>query len=436
MLDVVAGVLLASAVPVPIAGAIANDDATALRVALETGANANALLDYGESPLARAVEVQDPALVLLLLQHGAKPNLADSNGLTPLALACERGNAAIVDALLEAGADPRRISAEGAWPLALCARFASAETVAKLLARGAKADTADSRGQTPLMWAASAGNAEAAALLIKAGAKVNRITPAGFTPLFFAIASGQAEAVALLVKAGADIRHRGPESTSALQLALYQKNWAAAELLLARGGWDLAEVDRNGTRPLHVAAAAGQGALVAALLAAGADANALTGPSRITWVTEANFGMAPPPVPPTPPLFSAALAGQADVMALLVKAGADPHLVLANGTNLLLAAASSQSADALARALDLAPDVNVADASGVTALHRVLGGPWHPGLEPMLRLLAARNARTDIADTYGRTAAKMVEDGLATVREAYSRVFPQKPPSALALKPL
>lgn len=433
MLELVAGLLLAGATPV--ADAIAADDAVALQAALERGADANAALDYGESPLARAVEVQDPALVTLLLKHGAKPNLADANGLTPLALACERGNPMIVQALLNAGADPRKPGAEGAWPLALCARFAPAETVAAMLAKGAKPDTPDPRGQTPLMWAASAGKADAVALLVKAGAKVNRATAEGFTPLFFAIAGGNADAVDLLAQAGADIRHRGPENTSALQLALYQKNWAAAQILLARGSWDLAEIDRNGTRPLHVAAAAGQGALVSALLAKGADPNGLTGPSRVIWVTEANFGVPPPPVPPTPPLFSAAQAGQAEAMRLLVAAGADKAFVLANGTNILLAAASGKSADALTLALDYAPNVDVTDANGMTALHRALSSGWHPGLESMLRVLATRGARTDIADKSGRTAAKMVEDGLATVREAYLKVFPQKPPSALALKP-
>lgn len=434
MLELVAGLLLAGASPV--ADAIAADDAAALQAALAGGADANAPLDYGESALARAVEVQDPALVALLLGAGAKPNLADANGLTPLALACERGNPAIVLALLKAGADPRKAGAEGAWPLALCARFAPGEAVAALLAKGAKADAPDPRGQTPLMWAASAGKADAVALLVKAGAKVNRVSAGGFTPLFFAIAGGNADAVALLVDAGADLGFRGPENTSALQLALYQKNWAAAQLLLDRKGWDLAEIDRNGNRPLHVAAAAGQGALVAALLAKGADANGLTGPSRITWVTEANFGMAPPPKSPTPPLLSGAEGGQSGVMRQLVEAGAQRNVVLSDGTNVLLAAASSRSPEALEYALTLSPDVNFTDANGMTALHRVLGGAWHPGLEPMLRLLAAKGARTDLADKFGRTPASMAEGGLATVREVYAKVFPQKPPSALALKPL
>lgn len=415
----------------PVADAIAADNAAALRAALESGVDANAQLDYGESPLARAVEVQDPELVATLLRHGAKANSADATGLTPLALACERGNTEIVKLLLGAGADPRKAGAEGVMPLALCARFAPSQTVGWLLARGAKAETPDQRGQTPLMWAASAGNADTVALLVKAGARINRVARGGFTPLFFAIASGSADTAQALIVAGADLAHRGPENTSALQLALYQKNWRAAELLLERSKWDLAEPDRNGNRPLHVAASAGHEALISALLAKGADPNGLTGPSRITWVTEANFGVPPPPVPPTPPLLAAAQAGQSGAMRQLVQAGADKGFVMANGTNVLLAAASSQSEEALSVALDLAPNVDFADDQGTTALHRVLGGTWHPGLEAMLRALESRGARTDLADKHGRTPAKMAGDGLATVRDAYLRVFSPTQLSAL-----
>ena len=182
-----------------------------------------------------------------------------------------------------------------------------------------------------------------------------------------------------------------------------------------------------------MAAAAGQGALIAVLLGKGADPDALTGPSRITWVTEANFGLPPPPVPPTPPLLIAAQAGQAEAMRMLVAGGAEAGFVDSNGRNVVLAAATAQSLDALAYALELAPDVNVADAGKATALHHLLGGAFHPGLEPMLRLLASRGARIDLADADGRTAAALVEGGLSTVRAVFQHVFMGKPASGLAL---
>ncbi len=433
--------LLLALMPVPVLAhgveavsrAIADDDAEALAAALAHGPNgaalANAVLEYGETPLARAVETQDPALVDALLKAGAKTDRADALGVTPLLLACERGNSAIVAALLAAGAPVDQSNADAVTPLAMCARFADGAAVRGLLALRAAVDSVDVRGQTPLMWAASAGRPEAIAALLGAGADANRATPGGFTPLFFALASGNAEAASALIAAGADVKHRGPENTSALQMALYQKNWAAAEELVRLGGGDVSELDREGRRPLHVAAAAGQGSLVAALLERGAEPDALSGPSKITWVTEANFGLPPPPVQPTTALMAAAKAGQADVMWQLVRAGANEHFVDGAGVNLVLAAAQGRNATALGLALDLAGDANVADKDKTTALHMLAGGPFFPELPAMLRVLAAKGARADIPNAKGKTALQVLTDGLATVQAAFHEVFPDKTPA-------
>lgn len=419
-----------------VARAIAEDDPAALAAALGLGAKANALanaaLEYGETPLARAVETQDPALVDVLLKAGAKTDRADALGVTPLLLACERGNGAIVAALVAAGAPVDQSNADAITPLAMCARFADGEAVRALLARGAAVESADLRGQTPLMWAASAGQLDAVSALLAAGAQVNRETANGFTPLFFALGSGKANVASALIAAGADVKHRGPESTSALQMALYQKNWAAAEELVRLGGGDVSEPDREGRRPLHVAAAAGQGSLVAALLERGAEVDALSGPSKITWVTEANFGMPPPPVQPTTALMAAAKAGQADVMWQLVRAGANEHFVDGAGVNLVLAAAQGRDPTALTLAIELVGDsgggANAADKTGATPLHMLAGGPFFPELPAMLRVLAAHGAKADIPNAKGKTALQVLADGLATVQAAFHDVFPDKNP--------
>ena len=416
-----------------VARAIAADDPDALAAALAHGASANAVLEYGETPLARAVETQDPALVAALLKAGAKTDRPDALGVTPLLLACERGNGAIVAALVAAGAPVDQSNADAITPLAMCARFADVEAVRALLARGAAVESADLRGQTPLMWAASAGRLDAVSALLAAGAQVNRATPNGFTPLFFALTSGNANVASALIAAGADVKHRGPENTSALQLALYQKNWTAAEELVRLGGGDVGELDREGRRPLHVAAAAGQGSLVAALLERGAEVDALSGPSTITWVSEANFGLPPPPVQPTTALMAAAKGGQADVMWQLVRAGADEHFVDGAGVNLVLAAAQGRNATALGLAIELAGDANAADRNRNTALHMLASGPYFPELPAMLRVLLSHGARADLPNVKGKTALQVLEGGLATVQAAFHDVYPDKPPASLAL---
>lgn len=405
-----------------LARAIEADDLAAARALLVAGADPNQPLSYDARPLAWAVERQDGAMVELLLAHGAKANRADAEGLTPLALACERGDGAIVGQLLDARADVRKAGPEGTTPLAVCARFSNADTVARMLAMGAPPDSTDARGQTPLMWAASTGKAGTIKLLLAAGADVNRVSKGGFTPLFFAIKSGVPAATRTLLAAGADPKHRGPESTSAAQLAAYQDNYAALAML-AEPGVDVTERDRNGNQLLHEAAAGGDTAVAEILLAKGADPNGLTGPSRITWVTEANFGVPPPPVPPTPPLLSAAANGHAAVMKLLVEAGADPAFVARDGTNVVLAAARGRSAAALEYALGLAPDANIADANGATPLHLLVGDGVQPELTAMLRILADHGVRADVADKRGVTAAYMADNGLTEVKRAFNEVF-------------
>lgn len=412
-----------------LARALRADDVAGAEAALKAGAPPGARLAFGASPLHWAVETQDNALVALLLAHKADANAADDDGATPLSLACEHGDAGIVERLLAAGASAGATVAGKVTPLAICARHAPASTVAALLARGAPADAVDDGGQTALMWAASAGRADAVALLIKAGADPRRSTTAGFTPLLFAIKGGSRDAVQALLAAGADPGHRGPENTSAVQLAVYQKAWAIAAHLVSLGAADLAERDRHGHTLLQAAAAAGQADLAALLIDKGASVDALSGPSRLVWRTESNFGIAPPRIPPQTALLLAAARGHATVMKLLVARGADPRFTADDGTNAVLAAAASGNAASLATALEGAPDANVANAGKVTPLHMVLGRVTDPDFSAMLATLASHGARSDIPDAKGRTA----EDLAAGLRKddmtLYRVSFPASAPA-------
>lgn len=402
--------------------AVRANDVAAAQAALARKADPNQRLAFGATPLSWSVDTQNPEMVGVLLASHAAPDTVDSDGITPLSLACERGNAAIVAMLLDRRADVRIARPDGTTPLAICARYGPAEAVARMLVAGARPDSLDDRGQTPLMWAAASGQISAIALLVKAGADVNRVSKGGFTSLFFAIKSGVPAATQALLAAGANADYRGPENTSAAQIAVYQHNYGAAALLVDRGA-SVTERDRTGYQLLHGAAEGGDPALIAALLNKGSDPNALTGPSRIKWVTEANFGRPPPPVPPTPPLLLAAMNGHQPAMKMLLDAGADPRFVAENGTNIVLAAAQSGSAAALEFALALSPNANFANPDGATALHMLLGGPARPELKAMLQTLAAHGARTDMKDKRGITPAAMALTALTEVTAAYIATF-------------
>jgi len=98
--------------------------------------------------------------------------------------------------------------------------------------------------------------------------------------------------------------------------------------------------------------------------------------------------------------------------------------VAADGTNVVLAAAQGGSASALELALDLAPDVNVANANGQTALHLLVGGGVRPEMAAMMRILAAHGARADIKTKYRVTAAEVADGGLTEVRAIFRQFFP------------
>lgn len=411
----------------------AQDIAEAIRLGDERGvsaslAQANKPLAYGETPLMMAVSHQDVVAVRALIRAKAKVNAVDQDGVGALWLACELGDAAIIGALLDAGADPRLARSDGATPMHVCARFAPASVVERM-AHGA-VDLRDSRGQTPLMWAASSGRVEAVTALIKAGASVKAVSQGGFTPLLFAVKSGSVAAVSALMSAGADAAMRGPENTSAAQLAAYQGRWDVLRFLVERGGVDLTERDREGWQLLHRAAAGGDAGLIRLLIARGAPVEGMSGQSRITWVTEANFGVAPPPVPPKTPILMAAEAGQAEAMKALIAAGARVDFAAADGENLMIAAAHSQKLATLEVALSALNKPDMADANGNSALHILAGSRPAADLAMMFAAMAKAGARADLANARGATPAKIAEHSPTPVRTAFEAAFPQ--PSAQA----
>jgi ankyrin repeat protein len=203
---------------------------------------------------------------------------------------------------------------------------------------------------------------------------------------------------------------------------MYQKNYAFAGRMIARRA-DLRAFDRNGNQLLHAAVLANQPALVKLLLAQGADANALTGPSTVKMRFEVNFKTGDYDVPPKPALLLAAESGNAPLMQMLVDGGANPQFRMQDGTNVVLAAATSGKLEALRLALQLLPDPNTTSESGDTPLHVLVSTGTGPELEPMMKLLAERGARTDRRNRAGQTAADLAKESETDAKLAYENAF-------------
>ena len=146
------------------------------------------------------------------------------------------------------------------------------EAVMTLLANGADARTADNDGNTPLHHAARSTDPAVAALLLDAGAHVDALNQEGFSPLGIACASGNWRLARFLIEHGA--RPEPADGQPALLAAVAGDDDPGGAQLLLR---HKARVDARGVAQrtaLMQASAAGNPEVVAVLLDAGADRNA------------------------------------------------------------------------------------------------------------------------------------------------------------------
>jgi ankyrin repeat protein len=420
--------------------------------------------DAGATELHWAVHRDDGALVDRLIRQGANVNGANEYGVTPLALACTNRNATIVNALLAAKANPNVAQTNGVTPLMECARTGAAAGVASLLSRGASVEAAHAKsGQTALMWAAAGQHPETVKLLIGRGANVRARSKGGFTPLLFAARSGDAESASLLIDAGAHVNEATPEHGSALVVASAGGHERVARLLLDRGA-NPNVADRFGITPLHNAMQRGLTSLVgmrfdesyrvqppnmpelaAALLTAGANPNARIAANDTRGPDGTPFEMRG-----ATPYFLAAVAGDATLLRLLARSGADPTLGVDGGATPLMAAARSActgscefrganleidpaaaaaALEAVSVAIESGAAIDAVNDDGQTAMHMAA----FTGADGVVRLLADRGAAVDVQDKRGETPWSMAA-GLSTVLRYRGQYGTHESTAALLLK--
>jgi ankyrin repeat protein len=404
----------------------------------------------GTTALHWAAHRDDEGMAALLLAAGADVDTPNRNGATALALACANASAGMVGRLLLAGADPG-LAPTGEPPVLTCARSGNRAAVTALLDGGAEVDARETwRRQTPLMWAAAENHVEVVKLLLERGADVDAGSKGGFTALTFAVRQGARETTRVLLDAGAALDVLAESGESVLHVAIKNRHYPIASLLLARGATPDA-ADRGGRTPLHVLVEAREPAsrqrapameerddgmqLMTALLAAGADPDAMTAgspkladalvPSAIRPIIDnaINVGGATP-------LLLAAQAADVEAMRVLVAVGADPLASTYGGTTALMLAAGlvhvegsqrfrpeSEALAAVRLALELGADVDAANEHGQTALH----GAVYRAANTIIQELHDAGARTDLADERGRTPRRLAEEGFNQVASVIRR---------------
>jgi ankyrin repeat protein len=149
--------------------------------------------------------------------------------------------------------------------------------------------------------------------LLAAGVNPNMQNPVGGEPaLVIAAREGSMRVLqALLDSPGIQVDATALNGNTALMMAAFKRNRAAAEALLARG----AAVNRPGWTPLHYAAASGDEDIARLLIKRGAKIDAVSPPASGAYT----------------PLMMAAREAHPDMVAFLTQQGANPKLTNSEG---------------------------------------------------------------------------------------------------------
>jgi len=426
----------------------------------------------GTSPLLLAVRDDNTDLTDKLIKAGADVKAANRYGVTSLYLAALNGNAAIVEKLLKAGAGANDAVTAGETALMTASRSGSVDTVRVLLKHGAVVDTREEwRGQTALMWAAAEGHPDVIRELAAHGADVNAksstqkwerqvtaeprekwLPPGGLTPMYFAARQGCVECITVLASLKADVNFADQDGVTPLINALMNGHFDAGAALLDAGA-DPNIADAVGRTPLYAAVDMNTVPssnrpgpktvenemsgleFVAKVLDRGANPNARL-KKQTPFRTKVDRGADSLLGAGTTPFLRAARAGDAPMMRLLLKRGADPEIATGSdtpvdvntgpqrrnpgGINPLMAAAGlgskeedtvgrkkteADSIDAIKVCLEGGVDINAVDGRGQTALY----GAALMGYDEVVRFLLAHGAKVDIKDQRGFTALDAAE---------------------------
>ncbi|MEE2963253.1 MAG: ankyrin repeat domain-containing protein [Acidobacteriota bacterium] len=417
------------------------DDTAIASLLLDAGADASAANDLGATPLWTAAENGSEAMTDLLLAAGADPTAALLSGETVLMTAARTGNVAVVRALLGSGADVDATEHgrhQNALMWAIGQRHAGVveallEHQPDLRARSdVRTEVVKTTpepwnpdyivdlpqgGYTPLLFAARVGDLASARLLVSAGADVNDTAPYGTSATVVAAHSGHGGLAAFLVEAGAD-PNRADAGYAALHAAILHKDDALARVLLTHGADPNAVVETStpvrrdsvdyyfhpsyvGATPFWLAARFNAPAIMQALVDHGADATVSHHPIYWEGSLAVRDDRAQRHEGETTAIMAAAgLGGRAPLFAVdrldriaesapvrSTRREPDPRRV------------EAATLDAVRIGIERGVDVNVANATGQTALHAVAGN----GFDSVVAYLVDHGARLDLRNIDNQT---------------------------------
>ncbi|KAJ8131064.1 hypothetical protein O1611_g2561 [Lasiodiplodia mahajangana] len=329
----------------------------------KAGAHIDAAPD-GITPLQHATCSGHASVVFALLDRGrADPN-SDVKTIVdkPLILAATRGYELIARHLILFNADVARVDDNGRSPLFHAAQN-NHEVVVNILLEYAHnhselcesiIDHQDRHGITPLIMACREGRGKIATLLLDAGARLEMVDKDGHTALYYAIKSNNEPGRLDPIVEFLDI---GKALLRAAELGHKQVIEDCLTSATNDGDNRLCNFSRagDGDRALHIAAEKGYEDIVRLLIEFNADINALDEGGRT-------------------PLISAAIAGEVDIVSLLLEHRANVDQRMAHDQTVLsyvvrMAHDSSRHAEIVEKLLATEIDPNALDNFELVALH-------------------------------------------------------------------
>lgn len=231
-------------------------------------------------------------------------------------------------------------------------------------------------------------NAVVAALL-DVGADVNTINRRKETPLHLAAMNGRVETVKLLMRRGADWSVRDEEGNQPLHRACCAGDEKMVAVLIDMGASILGRNSVNGNTACHVSAREGHPSICRLLCSRG-DSEKVLG--ALNDAKEQ-------------PLHRAAAHGQRDVVAALVKLGADMNAVDANCDRPLHLAAMFGMSETASELVSLGADIDAVDEDCQTPLHLACAFKQEEAACALLKLGAASDIKNDEGNTPRQLAA-------------------------------
>jgi len=379
---------------------------SAAQLLLEHGASVHTRNKDGRTPLHLASEHELYDVVALLMTFGADVDAQDNNNMTPLHCAIESSRPLVAaQLLLDHSASIHLRNKKGQTPLHLASRRGLSDVVAFLLKSGADVDLQDNDDKTPLLCASEdSGNVAVPQLLLDHGANVNVRDKNGQTPLHLAsrrwlsasqqlssrqrrrsaLRRGLSDVVALLLKSGVDVDPRDNDNKTPLLCALEGNSGdGTVPRLLLEHGASVNVWDKNGQAPLHLASRYDYSDVVALLLKLGADVDAPDN-DRITpllCALKSNY-------------FSSAAQ-------VLLERGASVNVRDKDGQTPLHLASRHDYSDVVALLLKLGADVDALDNDRITPLLCALKF-LYIGNAP--QVLLEHGASVHVRDKDGQTA--------------------------------